>query len=91
MRRLCPLLCINEQEKSDKAIQILFWRPLYGQIAAHVDQLQAASDRLVTEAGNTPDDSCRRRDDMALFMDSFLTRHPFDMPARLQSTQSMGH
>lgn len=86
MRQMSPLLCIDEQGKTDTDIQILFWKSLYEYTAAYAGQLHAAFGRLVSQDGNTPDDICQREDDMALFMDQFLTGQPVDILAHLRAT-----
>jgi len=86
MRQVSPLLHLQVQGKSDTDVQILFWKSMYEHTAAHVGQLHAAFERLMTQAGDTPDDHCQQEDDLALFMDQFISGQPFNLLAHLQAT-----
>ncbi|MGF7214045.1 hypothetical protein GGR92_000185 [Spirosoma lacussanchae] len=91
MRQLCPLLRIDDTDKDDTVIQILFWKALYEQTVAYVDQLHGAFDRLVTSPDETLEGVCQREADMALFINPFLTGQPFNIISYLQQESQLSH
>ena len=83
MREVGPLLGIDGPNETDITIQILFWKAMYEHMAAHVDQLHAAFERLVTG-----DDDALEEHDLALFLDQFLMGQPVDLIAHLRAGRS---
>lgn len=84
MREAGPLLGINNgPDESDTTIQLLFWKAMYEHTAVHVGQLHAAFERLVTGGDGASDG-----DDLALFLDPFLTGRPVDIIAHLRANRS---
>ena len=84
-RELAPQLGIMSAEKSGADLEVLVLRALYEQLSDHIDLLHAAFARLVTGGDGSPEAIAQQNDDMALFLDSFLTGKPFDLIARLRA------
>lgn len=84
----CPLLGIDPAAKTGVELEALFWKAMYERLAAHIEQMQAAYERVLLGECNTLEEHCQFDMDVAFLTDHFLSRRPFDLLAFLRETTS---
>jgi hypothetical protein len=83
----CPLLGIDPQDKSAPELEGLYWRAMYTHLATHIEQMQAAYERVLLGEYNTVAEYNQYEVDVALLTDHFLSRQPFDLLEFLRRSQ----
>jgi|GEM_PF-3457938 len=75
----CPLLEIDPDGKSPTELEGLYWKAMYTHLATHIEQMQAAYERVLLGECTTPAAYTQYEADVALLTDHFLSRRPFDL------------
>jgi hypothetical protein len=83
----CPLLGIELEGKSALEVEVLYWKAMYEQLATHIEQMQAAYERVLLDDCKTVAELDQYEADVALLTDAFLSRRPFDLLEYLRRRQ----
>ncbi|CAN5367320.1 hypothetical protein BH09BAC4_BH09BAC4_05010 [soil metagenome] len=83
----CPLLGIDSEQKTRIELEALVWKAMYERLAAHVEQMQAAYERVLLGECNTMAEHGQFEQDVAFLTDHFLSRRPFDLLEFLRRSQ----
>ena len=83
----CPLLGIDPEEKSATELELLYWKSMYLHLATHIEQMQAAYERVLLGECNTLAEASQYEQDVALLTDHFLSRQPFNLLESMRRNQ----
>jgi hypothetical protein len=83
----CPFLEIDPDGKSATELEGLYWKAMYTHLASHIEQMQAAYERVLLGECTTSAAYDQYEADVALLTDHFLSRRPFDLLEFLRMDQ----
>ncbi|WP_026260834.1 hypothetical protein [Spirosoma luteum] len=85
----CPLLGIDPGNKTSAELEVLVWKAMYKRLASHVEQMQAAYERILLGEYNPAVEHYQFELDVAFLTDHFLSRRPFDLLEFLRANQQL--
>jgi len=83
----CLLLGIDAENKSDAELDVLVWKAMCLRLAAHVELMHEAYERILLGECNTIAEHCQFEVDVAFLTDHFLSRRPLDLLEFLRMSQ----